>query len=100
MTAFTSNDKRFMKKALELAERGRGMTMPNPMVGAVIVKDGKILSEGYHHKAGEDHAEIDAIKNSLAPVKGSTIYVTLEPCTVSGRTPPCADELIKRGFSI
>jgi diaminohydroxyphosphoribosylaminopyrimidine deaminase/5-amino-6-(5-phosphoribosylamino)uracil reductase len=99
VTAFTVNDKRFMKKAIELAERGRGRTMPNPMVGAVIVKDGTILSEGYHHKAGEDHAEIDAIKNSPVPVKGSTIYVTLEPCTVSGKTPPCADELIKRGFS-
>jgi diaminohydroxyphosphoribosylaminopyrimidine deaminase/5-amino-6-(5-phosphoribosylamino)uracil reductase len=98
VTAFTANDKRFMKKALELAERGRGLTMPNPMVGAVITKDGTILSEGYHHKAGEDHAEINAIKNSQAQVKGSTIYITLEPCTVSGRTPPCADELIKKGF--
>ncbi len=99
MTAFTADDKRFMKKALEMAERGRGRTVPNPMVGAVIVKDGVILSKGYHHKAGKDHAEIDAIKNSPAPVRGSTIYVTLEPCTVSGKTPPCADELIRRGFS-
>jgi diaminohydroxyphosphoribosylaminopyrimidine deaminase/5-amino-6-(5-phosphoribosylamino)uracil reductase len=99
VAVFTASDKRFMKKALELAEKGRGHTMPNPMVGAVIVMDGIILSEGYHRKAGEDHAEIDAIKNSPEPVKGSTIYVTLEPCTVSGRTPPCTDELIRRGFS-
>ncbi len=87
-----------MKRAIGLAEKGRGCTSPNPMVGAVIVKDSRIISEGYHRKAGEDHAEIDAIKNSCLTVKGSDIYVSLEPCTVAGRTPPCADELIKRGF--
>lgn len=98
MATFTDIDKRFMKKAIELAEKGRGYTAPNPMVGAVITRNGKVISEGYHKKAGKDHAEIDAIKNSPGPVKGATMYVSLEPCTVSGRTPPCAGELIKNGF--
>ena len=98
MTKFTDRDRELMKKAISLAEKGRGHTSPNPMVGAVIVKDGRIISEGYHRKAGDDHAEIDAIKNSCLPVKGSDMYVSLEPCTVVGRTPPCADELIKKGF--
>lgn len=98
MMEFTDRDRELMKKAISLAEKGRGHTSPNPMVGAVIVKDGRIISEGYHRKAGEDHAEIDAIKNSRLAVKGSDMYVSLEPCTVTGRTPPCADELIKRGF--
>ena len=88
MPGFTVSDRRFMKKALEMAEKGRGHTAPNPMVGAVIVKNGRVISEGYHRKAGEDHAEIDAIKKSRIPVKGSTMYVSLEPCTASGRTPP------------
>jgi len=98
MTGFTDSDKRFMKKAIELAEKGRGRTAPNPMVGAVIARDGKAISEGYHKEAGKDHAEIAAIKNSNGSVKNSTIYISLEPCTIAGKTPPCADELIKRGF--
>lgn len=98
MAVFTDRDRKLMKAAINLAEKGRGQTSPNPMVGAIITKDDRIISKGYHKRAGADHAEIDAIKNSKAAVKGSTIYVSLEPCTISGRTPPCADRLIKEGF--
>ncbi len=98
MTEFTDIDRKFMGRAIKLAEKGRGHTSPNPMVGAVIVKDGRIISEGYHRKAGQDHAEIDAIRNSPLSVRGSTMYVSLEPCTTTGRTPPCADIIIKKGF--
>ncbi len=95
---FTSDDIKYMKLAVKLAEKGRGKTSPNPMVGAVIVKDGKIISKGYHKKAGCAHAEIEAIKNCKKPLEGSTMYVTLEPCTIYGKTPPCADEIIKHKF--
>ena len=98
MTVFTEQDKIFMRQAIYLAEKGRGQTRPNPMVGAVIVKNGKVISTGYHRKAGADHAEIDAIKNSPIPVNGADIYVTLEPCSIQGRTPPCTDALIQNGF--
>jgi len=98
MIEFTDRDRELMKKAISLAEKGRGCVSPNPMVGAVVVKDNRIISEGYHKKAGEDHAEIDAIKNSPIDINGSDMYVSLEPCTVTGKTPPCTDELIKRGF--
>ncbi|MES0341618.1 MAG: bifunctional diaminohydroxyphosphoribosylaminopyrimidine deaminase/5-amino-6-(5-phosphoribosylamino)uracil reductase RibD, partial [Candidatus Humimicrobiaceae bacterium] len=98
MTVFTEQDKIFMKQAIALAEKGRGRTSPNPMVGAVIVKDGKVISTGYHKKAGADHAEIDAIKNSPVKLKGTDIYVSLEPCSIHGKTPPCTDALIQNGF--
>ena len=98
MAAFTEQDKIFMRQAISLAEKGRGRTSPNPMVGAVIVKDGKVVSTGYHRKAGTDHAEIDAIKNSPIPVEGADIYVSLEPCSVHGKTPPCTDALIQNRF--
>ncbi|MBC8421295.1 MAG: bifunctional diaminohydroxyphosphoribosylaminopyrimidine deaminase/5-amino-6-(5-phosphoribosylamino)uracil reductase RibD [Actinobacteria bacterium] len=98
MTIFSKQDSIFMKKAISLAEKGRGRTRPNPMVGAVIVRDGKIVSTGYHRKAGADHAEVDAIKNSPVPVKGADMYVTLEPCSIQGRTPPCTDALISNGL--
>lgn len=98
MTVFTEKDRIFMRQAIGLAGKGRGRTGPNPMVGAVIVRDGKVVSTGYHRKAGADHAEIDAIKNSPVPVKDSTIYVSLEPCSIQGRTPPCTDTLIQNGF--
>lgn len=91
-------DSFFMKRALELASRGSGSTSPNPLVGAVIVKNGEIIGEGWHERAGEAHAEINAINNSIAPVEGATIYVNLEPCSHFGRTPPCAAELVKRKF--
>lgn len=98
MTVFTEKDRIFMRQAIALAGKGLGRTGPNPMVGAVIVRDGKVVSTGYHRKAGTDHAEIDAIKNSPVPVNGSDIYVSLEPCSIQGRTPPCTDALIQNGF--
>lgn len=88
-----------MERACELAERGLGHTRPNPAVGAVIVKDGKIIGEGWHKKAGKDHAEVAAIKNSSRPLKGSTIYVTLEPCSKPGRVGACTDAIAKAGIS-
>ena len=98
MTVFTEQDKIFMKQAISLAEKGRWRASPNPIVGAVIVKDGKVISTGYHRRAGADHAEVNAIKNSPVPVEGTDIYVTLEPCSIHGRTPPCTDALIQNGF--
>jgi diaminohydroxyphosphoribosylaminopyrimidine deaminase/5-amino-6-(5-phosphoribosylamino)uracil reductase len=89
------NDERFMSRALELAEKGRFSTSPNPMVGCVIVRDGEVLGEGFHHRAGEPHAEIEALQNADGGVEGATAYVSLEPCSHHGRTPPCADALIE-----
>ncbi len=88
-------DEYFMQRALELAEKGRKTTGENPMVGAVIVKDGKIVGEGYHKKAGGPHAEIEALKEAGLDAKGATLYVNLEPCCHYGKTPPCTDALIK-----
>ncbi|MFQ6040784.1 MAG: bifunctional diaminohydroxyphosphoribosylaminopyrimidine deaminase/5-amino-6-(5-phosphoribosylamino)uracil reductase RibD [Candidatus Poribacteria bacterium] len=90
---------KFMRRALELAAQARGRTSPNPMVGAVIVKDGEIVGEGYHHKAGTPHAEIHAINNAGAKAKGAQLYVTLEPCCHHGRTPPCTEAIIQAGIS-
>lgn len=95
MQSFSEKDYLYMKRALELAEKARGFTSPNPMVGAVIVKDDKIIGEGYHHKCGEAHAEVDAFNNATESVEGATMYVTLEPCSHTGKTPPCADRIIK-----
>jgi diaminohydroxyphosphoribosylaminopyrimidine deaminase/5-amino-6-(5-phosphoribosylamino)uracil reductase len=91
------NDIRWMKKVLRLAEKGRGRTSPNPMVGAVLVKDGKVVGEGYHTKAGETHAEIFALRQAGEEAKGSTLYLNLEPCTHYGKTPPCAPAVIEAG---
>lgn len=85
----------YMGRALKLARRGEGRTSPNPMVGAVIVKDGRIIGEGYHVCCGENHAEINAIRQAREPIAGATFYITLEPCTHQGRTPPCVNSLIK-----
>lgn len=85
----------YMRRALELAEKGRGKTSPNPMVGCVIVKDDRIIAEGYHEKAGGPHAEIVALNNAMEDVSNSTIYVTLEPCTHFGKTPPCVNKVIE-----
>ncbi len=87
--------KKFMKRALELAKEFEGRTTPNPMVGAVLVKDGVIIGEAAHHKAGEPHAEVNAINSATCSPSGSTLYVTLEPCSHYGKTPPCADLIIK-----
>jgi len=83
------NDVHYMNRALELAEFGRGHTSPNPLVGAVLVKDGRIIGEGYHQKYGEAHAEINALNSAGSEAEGSTLYVTLEPCSHHGKTPPC-----------
>ena len=86
----------YMKRALELAAKGRGYTNPNPMVGAVIVKNGKIIGEGYHERCGEGHAEVNAFRNATEDTDGADIYVTLEPCSHYGKTPPCADLIVSK----
>lgn len=92
-------DEHYMKMALKLAARGRGYASPNPMVGAVIVKNGKIIGQGYHACCGENHAEVNAIQNATEDVAGSTLYVTLEPCCHHGKTPPCTDLIIRHKIS-
>jgi diaminohydroxyphosphoribosylaminopyrimidine deaminase/5-amino-6-(5-phosphoribosylamino)uracil reductase len=87
-----------MKKALDLARKGKGFTNPNPMVGAVIVKNNEIIGEGYHEAIGGPHGEINALNNARASVIGGTLYVTLEPCSHYGKTPPCAPEIVRRGI--
>nr|WP_156987955.1 bifunctional diaminohydroxyphosphoribosylaminopyrimidine deaminase/5-amino-6-(5-phosphoribosylamino)uracil reductase RibD [Paeniclostridium sordellii] len=92
-------DKHYMKIALDLAKLGKGKVNPNPLVGAVIVKDKKIIAKGYHEKYGEDHAEVNAFKNAKENVAGATMYVTLEPCSHYGKTPPCVDKIIDNKIS-
>jgi diaminohydroxyphosphoribosylaminopyrimidine deaminase/5-amino-6-(5-phosphoribosylamino)uracil reductase len=90
-----------MRAALRLARRGLGTTSPNPMVGAVLVKGGRVLGRGWHHQAGEPHAEIEALRDAQRrghSVRGATLYVTLEPCSTQGRTPPCTDAIISSGI--
>jgi len=87
-------DEYYMKMALKLARRGDGWTSPNPMVGAVIVKNKRVIGRGYHRKYGEAHAEINAINDVSGSVEGATFYVTLEPCSHHGKTPPCVDRII------
>jgi diaminohydroxyphosphoribosylaminopyrimidine deaminase/5-amino-6-(5-phosphoribosylamino)uracil reductase len=82
-------DEFYMRRALKLAGKGEGWTSPNPMVGSLIVKEGKIIGEGYHRKFGENHAEINAIEHASESIEGATFYVTLEPCSHYGKTPPC-----------
>lgn len=91
------NDELYMQRALELAELGRGNVSPNPVVGCVIVKEGFIIGEGYHRKYGEAHAEVNAVKDVKDPklIEGATAYVTLEPCSHYGKTPPCANLLVE-----
>ena len=91
-------DAEYMRRAISLAEKGRGWTNPNPLVGCVIVKNGEIVAQGYHEKIGGWHAERNAILNSQADLTDATAYVTLEPCCHHGRTPPCSDLLIERGI--
>ena len=96
---FSFADKTYMKRALRLAKKGRYTASPNPAVGCVIVKDGIILGEGYHKKAGLGHAEVNALAHASYNVKGSTCYVTLEPCSHYGKTPPCAKALVEAGVA-
>ena len=88
----------FMRRALELAARARGLTSPNPMVGAVVVRDGTVVGEGYHRAAGQPHAEVEALAAAGRAARGATLYVTLEPCVHQGRTPPCAPAVIAAGI--
>ena len=88
----------WMKKALALARRGEGLTRPNPPVGAVLVKNARVIGEGYHRKAGGPHAEIYALRQAGAEAHGATLYVTLEPCSTWGRTPPCTDAIVRAGI--
>jgi diaminohydroxyphosphoribosylaminopyrimidine deaminase/5-amino-6-(5-phosphoribosylamino)uracil reductase len=107
---FSSADERWMRRALELARRGAGLTSPNPMVGAVIVRNGKLIGEGFHQRAGGPHAEIVALRSAqrsnastllrsaVNTLRRATLYVTLEPCCTHGRTPPCTDAIIASGI--
>jgi diaminohydroxyphosphoribosylaminopyrimidine deaminase/5-amino-6-(5-phosphoribosylamino)uracil reductase len=90
-------DDHWMRRVLHLAEKGRGKTPPNPMVGAVLLKDSKVVGEGYHAKAGEDHAEIVALQQAGEEARGATLYLNLEPCAHFGKTPPCAPRVVERG---
>ena len=97
----TENDRKYMRRAIELAERGRGKVSPNPLVGAVIVGPGGVLGEGWHERLGAAHAEAAAIADARereADLAGSTLYVTLEPCAHQGRQPPCADAIVAAGI--
>ncbi|HEX9880812.1 MAG TPA: bifunctional diaminohydroxyphosphoribosylaminopyrimidine deaminase/5-amino-6-(5-phosphoribosylamino)uracil reductase RibD, partial [Candidatus Binatia bacterium] len=91
-------DERYMRMALRLARKGAGRTSPNPMVGAVLVRRGRVVGKGYHRRAGEDHGEIVALKDAGSRARGATLYINLEPCNHVGRTPPCTVSLIQSGL--
>lgn len=95
----SDSDQAFMARALELARKGLYSTHPNPRVGCVIVRDGNVVGEGWHAKAGEPHAEVHALRQAGDKARGATAYVTLEPCSHHGRTPPCADALVAAGVA-
>jgi len=97
--SFSAVDHGMMARALQLAEHGLWTTSPNPRVGCVLVRDGEIIGEGWHEKAGEPHAEVHALRAAGELARGATAYVTLEPCSHHGRTPPCAEALIAAGVS-
>jgi len=88
-----------LERALELAERGRGTTHPNPVVGAVVVRDGEVVGEGWHERRGEPHAEVLALAAAGEAARGATLYVTQEPCSHHGRTPPCVDAVLEAGIA-
>lgn len=95
----TSSNKKFMTRALTLARRAEGFTRPNPMVGAVIVKDGRIIGEGFHRQAGMPHAEVEALRMAGDAARGASMFVTLEPCDHHGKTPPCTAAIINAGIT-
>jgi diaminohydroxyphosphoribosylaminopyrimidine deaminase/5-amino-6-(5-phosphoribosylamino)uracil reductase len=97
--AFSAADHAQMARALQLAARGLYTTSPNPRVGCVIVKDGRVVGEGWHERAGTPHAEVHALKGAGDAARGATVYVTLEPCSHHGRTPPCAEALVDAGVA-
>ena len=92
------DDVRHMARALQLAKRGLYTTDPNPRVGCVIVRDGQVVGEGWHVRAGEPHAEVHALAAAGLQARGATAYVSLEPCCHHGRTPPCSEALVKAGI--
>src|SRR6266850_2060844 len=97
----SKNHDRLMRQALRLARRGYGATSPNPMVGAVLVKGARVIGRGWHRRAGQPHAEIEALRHAQRQghsAKGATLYVTLEPCCTHGRTPPCTTAIIEAGI--
>ncbi|MEJ2678252.1 MAG: bifunctional diaminohydroxyphosphoribosylaminopyrimidine deaminase/5-amino-6-(5-phosphoribosylamino)uracil reductase RibD [Gemmatimonadota bacterium] len=94
-----ADDRRFMRRALELAAAGWGRVHPNPMVGAVVVRDGVVVGEGYHTAFGAPHAEVEALRAAGGRARGATVYVTLEPCAHHGKTPPCTEALAKAGVA-
>lgn len=89
-------DEKYMQIALDLAKKGKGWTSPNPLVGAVIVKEGRVIGQGYHETYGQPHAEVNAMASAKEDVAGATLYVTLEPCSHFGKTPPCSDLVIDK----
>ena len=91
-------DKKYMRMAIELDKKGEGAVNPNPLVGAVVVKDGKVVGKGYHRFFGGPHAEVYALEEAGKEACGATIYVTLEPCSHYGKTPPCAKKIIDMGI--
>src|SRR5438105_15000498 len=94
------SDLDFINRALDLAERGRGTTSPNPMVGAVVVRpDGTVVGQGYHERAGGPHAEVRALDQAGDLARGASLYVTLEPCCHAGRTGPCVDRVVAAGIA-
>ncbi|HZY98147.1 MAG TPA: bifunctional diaminohydroxyphosphoribosylaminopyrimidine deaminase/5-amino-6-(5-phosphoribosylamino)uracil reductase RibD [Candidatus Baltobacteraceae bacterium] len=97
--ALTELDELYLQRAYELGARGIGNTAPNPPVGAVLVRDGRVVGEGYHHRAGEPHAEANALTIAGGAARGATAYVSLEPCNHTGRTPPCSNALIEAGVA-
>src|SRR3954467_1704691 len=99
LQAAKAADRRFMALALALGRRGQGRTWPNPAVGAVIVKDGVIVGRGWTQAGGRPHAEIEALRRAGDAARGATLYVTLEPCSHRGKSPPCADEVIAAGIA-
>ena len=94
-TTLTERDARHLWRAIELAGRARGLTSPNPLVGAVVVKDGRVIGEGFHHAAGLPHAEREALAACVEDPEGATLYVSLEPCAHEGRTPPCTEAIVE-----
>lgn len=98
MLLHNMNHEFYLKQALKQAKKGKGFCAPNPAVGALIVKNGQIIAEGYHKRSGEDHAEVDALKKAGCAAKGASLYVTLEPCCHWGKTPPCVDAIKTAGI--
>ena len=89
----------FMREALDLARKGRSLASPNPMVGAVLVRDGEVVGRGFHTYAGVQHAEVIALAEAAEQARGATLYLNLEPCSHHGRTPPCTSALIRAGVA-